>query len=640
MLLGAIVFITIFGIEIINPLNTQLIKNGYVEKDIAQHYGGWLLYRNSPWQFPLGLGENIAIPYGETVTMTDSIPLFAIIFKLFSFILPQQFQYFGIFAFLCYVLQGAFSAKLISLFSKNKIFILFGTTLFLIVPILIERTFRHTSLTAHFLIIAGLYYYFKNKDGVKKYTPFFILNILAITIHPYFLPFTFGIMFALVLEDMFLNKQFLKSPLYFIISIILTVFVGWIIGAFGSASTSLIPYGVFNMNLNALYNPLSKGFDNWSQFLQVKAQGEWQIDGFNYLGLGIMIAILVGIIILFVKKELFSNICKLFKEKFGIVITCFILTVFAISNNITFGGLTILSIPLPKTILNFASMFRSSGRFANLLVYLLILFAIYSISKIQKKYISIIILAIIFTIQLIDINNVLIQKHKYFYNKEQSGSQKIENRLNSDFWLSATKHADNILLLSQDVNPLIWDLAVISGEKDIKVNIGLIARSGGKEHQEFVATHYNNLFNGIVEDNTIYIIDAIQKYMHLVEDEKAKILLVDNVYVLISIKLYNAITPLVNVEEIFPNQLMAASHSDPEFYTNGVYENEGIIMVDKTDTLINKLNNAKTITCNNITVDIDKVVIENPNDSKMYIYIVQKDKAYNFAFPSLISIDN
>ena len=98
-LIGLAIFISIYGVGIINPFSDSLIYKGYIEKDVAQHYAGWLLYRNSPWQFPLGVGENIAYPYGNAVTFTDSIPLFAIFFKIFKGILPRTFQYFGILSF-------------------------------------------------------------------------------------------------------------------------------------------------------------------------------------------------------------------------------------------------------------------------------------------------------------------------------------------------------------------------------------------------------------------------------------------------------------------------------------------------------------------------------------------------------------
>ena len=79
--IGFLVFVVIYGFAPLNPTNEQFVLTGYLEKDVAQHYAGWKLYRSSPWQFPLGVGKFIEEPYGNSVSYTDSIPLFAIIFK-------------------------------------------------------------------------------------------------------------------------------------------------------------------------------------------------------------------------------------------------------------------------------------------------------------------------------------------------------------------------------------------------------------------------------------------------------------------------------------------------------------------------------------------------------------------------------
>ena len=113
-LLGAVigfaVFLVIYGLAPLNPTNENFVLTGYLEKDIAQHYAGWKLFRNSDWQFPLGVGQNIEYPYGSSVSYTDSIPLFAIFFKLISPVLPQTFQYFGLFVCLCYSFTRLFWA--------------------------------------------------------------------------------------------------------------------------------------------------------------------------------------------------------------------------------------------------------------------------------------------------------------------------------------------------------------------------------------------------------------------------------------------------------------------------------------------------------------------------------------------------
>ena len=103
-LLAAVVSILIYGTRVINPRNVEwiLLKGG----DMGQHYLGWEFFRQSPWHFPIGLSSNISYPFLVSVIFTDSIPLWAVFFKIFSFILPNSFQYFGIYGLVCFILNG------------------------------------------------------------------------------------------------------------------------------------------------------------------------------------------------------------------------------------------------------------------------------------------------------------------------------------------------------------------------------------------------------------------------------------------------------------------------------------------------------------------------------------------------------
>ena len=43
--IGFIVFLLIYGFAPLNPMNENFVLTGYLEKDVAQHYAGWKLYR-------------------------------------------------------------------------------------------------------------------------------------------------------------------------------------------------------------------------------------------------------------------------------------------------------------------------------------------------------------------------------------------------------------------------------------------------------------------------------------------------------------------------------------------------------------------------------------------------------------------
>ena len=86
--IGAFVFILLYGVKVLNPCYTDWLMSG---GDLSQHYLGWKMYRNGDWTFPIGLTDQLAYPYYTSVIFTDSIPIFAVFFKLLSPILPANF---------------------------------------------------------------------------------------------------------------------------------------------------------------------------------------------------------------------------------------------------------------------------------------------------------------------------------------------------------------------------------------------------------------------------------------------------------------------------------------------------------------------------------------------------------------------
>ena len=126
--LGGIVFIIIYGIRVLDiTYDDWLLCSG---GDLGQHYLGWLSYRKSSWHFPIGLIDGIVYPSHISIIYTDSIPLFAVLFKIMSPILPETVQYLGIYGLLCYILQGMFAGFLIYNKTKNVVYSIVSSLFF------------------------------------------------------------------------------------------------------------------------------------------------------------------------------------------------------------------------------------------------------------------------------------------------------------------------------------------------------------------------------------------------------------------------------------------------------------------------------------------------------------------------------
>ncbi len=111
---GALCFIGIYSVRVLDFTNTGWLFNN--DHDLRQHYIGWCAFRSDPWRFPFGLIDSLSYPDSMSVIYTDSIPLFAVIFKIFAPYLPETFQYFGLFGLLSFMLMGGLAGILLRRF--------------------------------------------------------------------------------------------------------------------------------------------------------------------------------------------------------------------------------------------------------------------------------------------------------------------------------------------------------------------------------------------------------------------------------------------------------------------------------------------------------------------------------------------
>lgn len=447
-LLGALAFILVLGLTPLDVTNDVFCRGGFIEKDIQQHYAGWLFYRQSSLGFPLCIAKNINWPQGLSIAYTDSIPLFAALFRLLSAFLPATFQYFGGFTFLCLILQGAFGARLLGLFSKGLAAPLIGDVLFVFSPVLWERVLRHTSLAAQFFVVAALYYYFLGRRQNRfAFAELFILNILSISIHPYFVPMTYAVTLALLVGYAVRTRRWLHPALWLAADLGLTVAAGWALGLFYGDATggSEALYGYFSMNLNSLWNPAGVGGVDWSLFLPMQNQTGGNYDAFAYLGAGVLAVLALGLVAALLQKQLHPM--RLLRRHWPLALVCLVLTLFAVSHVITANGATLAVLPLPDAAIKLCSVFRSGGRMFWPAYYLLFCTAFALTQRLPKGQKSCLVLAgMLAAVQLADLSPGLYQRHEAFAQTQTSSASPAD--LTSDFWQQAAGRYD--VLASMD----------------------------------------------------------------------------------------------------------------------------------------------------------------------------------------------
>ena len=438
----------LLGFDNFSILNQSWLING----DLSQYQLGWKFYREDIWRFPIGLNPNYGITNSSSIVFSDSVPLFAIIFKIFRNFLPENFQYFSIWIFICIYLQGFFSFKIILHFTKDTTYSLVSTLFFIFSTILINRSGIHLSLTAHWLILGYFYAQIStsNNKDFKKH----LLIYLSFLIHFYFSIILIGLFFLEKIIEF--KKLKVRDLANLIILIIVSLILMYVIGYFtiGIDDGLGFGYGIYNFNLNSFFNPLGRNYVdsfNWSLFLPTLSFQNQEKEGFSYLGIsGIIFFILYLKFLVNGKSEI------IFSRQTNILIFLIFL-IFATSNNINFSNQNLINIELNKYLYAALSSIRASGRLIWPIYYLIFIISIvyifhYTLNK--KK--ALLIISIFAIFQLIDlapgISNYYLGKQYVNQNKNNHDILKSIEGLSKEFNDIKLLKSDNATNLFYQLN--------------------------------------------------------------------------------------------------------------------------------------------------------------------------------------------
>lgn len=424
--LGVASFLIVYGVSPLDVGNDIWIRYGYDESDVRQHYAGWLAFRSSSWRLPLAQADCIGYPYaaGVNVAFSDAMPILSIFFKLFVAWQPATFQWFGLYELAVFALQGAAAALLLGLFFTSLLAIGAGTLLFTFSPVMLERAFRHVSLSSHYFVVFALYFYLRGRrEGRCFKGAFWLLAAVSVGITPYFLPMVAFFALLLAVENFWRSRKPLQPALLLGGTCAAGVGNALLLGTLGNGySSSRDGYGFYSMNLNAVFNPDSLGGYTWSHLLPKRAQLYGQYDGFNYLGLGVL-ALLVVVVVVSAVAAVKSPRCRaglartLYRNAFLLVMLA-LLTLFAASNVLCFDDHELLTIPLPQFVLSLCGIFRASSRLFWPVYYTAMLGGLVWLQRalgrwLHKEALVPLAVAAVAAVQLLDMTGVIAEKHAY-----------------------------------------------------------------------------------------------------------------------------------------------------------------------------------------------------------------------------------
>jgi len=248
------------------------------------------------------------------------------------------------------------------------------------------------------------------------------------------------------------------------------------------------------MNINAIVNPFSCGQYTWSVLLKNQLQILGNYDGFNYLGFGIIILIILIAILMFQTKNK-NCILEMIKRNYMLILICVLLMVFAISNVITFNDKILFTVPLSENFINICGIFRASSRLFYPVYYVIFIFLLVVLWRLfseERNLFTYGVISFVVVLQLFDIHGCIMEKHQKML-------------LNSDY---TTYISDkNLAVIAEKSDSVLIDsfsgdirkLAVWAFKNKIKTYYS-IANSGNYTKTTELA---NDLLNQIKSDGII-----------------------------------------------------------------------------------------------------------------------------------------
>jgi len=410
VLLGVAMFVALGGLTVLQPSSIGWLMRGLF--DPPTNLLGWEFFRETPFlQFPLGANPRYGMEMGSSIVFSDSLPLFALPFKLLGPILPETFQYFGLWVLVCMVMQGVFSYLVLSRFTQDRRLLTLGTVLLLLLPPYLIRFAFHLALGGQWLLLGGLYLYFDQRYRARFWL---VMLALATLIHAYLLVMLAAIWGADLLQRLAKREMSLgRCVAHGVAGSALILLLMWLIGYFilGSAPTVSGPYG--RMNLFSLVD--SHG--DWSRLLPALERPEGMDgfldhDGFAYMGVGLLalLAISAGLAIAPRREERSRHTFLIWP----LVLMSLLMLSISLTNTLSVGSHVFTWVDLPDWAGRPYQVFRSPGRMFWPVFYLLAVTTIAVICVRTRPSVALALLAAATCVQFYDLSNGLQGIRKLF----------------------------------------------------------------------------------------------------------------------------------------------------------------------------------------------------------------------------------
>lgn len=493
-LLGALVFVALYGVRVLDPTCVDWILNN-PSPDPSQHYLGWAFFRNSTVRLPyVGANYSVIYPYRTSILFTDSIPLLALLGKLFSPILPARFQYFGWWGLLCYALQGGLAQAILARLggvrpgqTARAWASVAGAGVLVLFPALTVRMFAHTALAGNWLVLLAIWLWLRC-DALLPTTwraclAWAGMGVLCAGIHLYYLP-----MVGIVLVGYAVRRGLQKRG---VAAVLLPV-----VCFCAAALAELLLLGAFASN----FAGYSNGYLNGADLANLMVPGlaaSWEQN--VYIGLGAVAALVLAVVSFGIAcaRGKAAAAAGFFRRHriwlFAGAVVLLLDAIAAMGNTITLGGVTLGTVPIPQVLMDFWAMFSSCARLAWLAGMLLALLACSAVLRLWNGRVAVVLLAVCALLQGYGQRDELAKRFATYHDDATYTDQ---TRLTDPAWenLAESGRFSHLAFVSFDFeHDEFWDLAAFAADHGCTSNSFYMGHMDGNLAAVTLAGEMNTL---------------------------------------------------------------------------------------------------------------------------------------------------
>jgi hypothetical protein len=402
--IGFVTYIQIFG------SNFLFSKTSFFfTADHPTYLAGYLSYINDSWKFPLTFTNNLFSGNSISIIFMDSIPLYSTLLKtIYSLFGYKVFNPFPFWYLVCYLLFGYYAGKILNIKIKNNFVFAVSLLLLINTPLMVNRMVWHASLSAHWIILASIYYYLINKkNGFNSLNIFGFVGSLSIFIHIYIFTMIASIYLVTLLLALKLRK--LKDVFYslFISSSILIIYFIFFFSTGDGVITMTYDFFKYGAEFNSFFCgefPIDIINEILWCYTPYTAFG---IEGYGYLGLGF---IFLFSLLIFIPNKVYLSI----KSHFLISLCLFFMTLYSFGNKWKIAHYQFYEFQPLFLHSKLLELFRATGRYIWPVCYFIMVFLIFRFASLKNKYLAIFIMVISLSLQLYDMDNIYERKSSLF----------------------------------------------------------------------------------------------------------------------------------------------------------------------------------------------------------------------------------